>query len=174
MEALIAKRYVKALAQTSPSLEEDASILSALSQALQEGEVKRFLSSPLVDENKKASLLLELLKEAPKHLQNLIRVLAQHKRLTLIPAIYETLASRLQEQRGVYEGVVQSNETLSQETVKKLEESLKRYTGATVTLRQEEGGPDGLKVTVEDLGVEVNFSKERVKAQLIDFIERSL
>jgi F-type H+-transporting ATPase subunit delta len=31
-----------------------------------------------------------------------------------------------------------------------------------------------LRVSVDDLGIEVNFSKQRVKEQLIDFIKKSL
>jgi len=57
-----------------------------------------------------------------------------------------------------------------------LEESLKKYTGgSTIKLKQTQSDyDDGIKVAVEDLGIEVNFSKQRVKEQLIDFITKSL
>ncbi|HEO99316.1 MAG TPA: F0F1 ATP synthase subunit delta, partial [Epsilonproteobacteria bacterium] len=43
-----------------------------------------------------------------------------------------------------------------------------------IKLDQEKSDLDGLRVTVDDLGIEVNFSKQRVKEQLIDFIKKSL
>jgi len=55
-----------------------------------------------------------------------------------------------------------------------LESSLKSYTGSTIKLTHKKSDLDGIKVTVDDLGIEVNFSKERVKEQLIDFITKSL
>lgn len=55
-----------------------------------------------------------------------------------------------------------------------LEATLQTYTGATIKLTQEKSDLDGLRVSVDDLGIEVNFSKQRVKEQLIDFIKKSL
>ena len=55
-----------------------------------------------------------------------------------------------------------------------IEKALEKYTGSTITLKQEKTDLDGLRVSVDDLGIEVNFSKQRVKEQLIDFIKKSL
>ena len=55
-----------------------------------------------------------------------------------------------------------------------MEKTLKKYTGSTIKLTQEKTDLDGLRVSVDDLGIEVNFSKQRVKEQLIDFIKKSL
>jgi len=67
-----------------------------------------------------------------------------------------------------------SGEELSCDDIAKLESSLKSYTGSTIKLTHKKSDLDGIKVTVDDLGIEVNFSKERVKEQLIDFITRDL
>ena len=69
---------------------------------------------------------------------------------------------------------MKSKETLGKEELSKLEETLKRYTGSTIKLTQEKTDLDGLRVSVDDMGIEVNFSKQRVKEQLIDFIKKSL
>jgi F-type H+-transporting ATPase subunit delta len=55
-----------------------------------------------------------------------------------------------------------------------LQNSLKTYTGSTIKLTQTQSDVEGIRVPVEDLGIEVNFSKQRVKEQLIDFITKSL
>jgi F-type H+-transporting ATPase subunit delta len=92
----------------------------------------------------------------------------------LIPAIAKVLNSDLQKISNNYEGVLKSNEKLDSSALTNLEETLKKYTGSTIKLTQEKSNLDGLRVSVDDLGIEVNFSKERVKEQLIDFIKKSL
>ena len=63
---------------------------------------------------------------------------------------------------------------LGKKELSKLEKTLKTYTGSEIKLTQEKTDLDGLRVSVDDLGIEVNFSKQRVKEQLIDFIKKSL
>jgi F-type H+-transporting ATPase subunit delta len=94
--------------------------------------------------------------------------------LDLIPTIAKTLNQELQRESNRYEGVVTSRNILSGNELRELECSLQDYTGSTIKLVQKQSDLDGIKVTVEDLGIEVNFSKARVKAQLIDFITKSL
>jgi len=69
---------------------------------------------------------------------------------------------------------LRSSKELDAQEVEKLEKTLATYTGATIKLNQEKSDVDGVRVSVDDLGIEVNFSKERVKEQLIDFIKKSL
>ncbi len=94
--------------------------------------------------------------------------------MDLIPTIAKTLNQELQRESNRYEGVVTSRNILSGNELRELECSLQDYTGSTIKLVQKQSDLDGIKVTVEDLGIEVNFSKVRVKAQLIDFITKSL
>ena len=92
----------------------------------------------------------------------------------MIPAIAKVLNADLQKESNKYEGVLKSSKKLSKEELSKLEKTLKTYTGSTIKLTQEKTDLDGLRVSVDDLGIEVNFSKQRVKEQLIDFIKKSL
>jgi F-type H+-transporting ATPase subunit delta len=79
----------------------------------------------------------------------------------------------MQKESNEYDGVISSKEKLDADAVATLEATLKRYTGSSIKLSQDKSDLDGLRVDVNDLGIEVNFSKERVKEQLIDFIMKS-
>jgi F-type H+-transporting ATPase subunit delta len=81
---------------------------------------------------------------------------------------------QIQKEKNQYKGIVVSNEALSQASLDSLQETLAKYTGSKIELAQESGTIDGLKVSVEDLGIEANFSKDKVKQELIDFIKKSL
>jgi len=175
MEELIAKRYAKALSSVSIDIANAVEVLNALSEAISEREVQVALNSPMVASEKKTEMILSTLGEgADNTLVNFIKILGENKRLDLIPAIAKVLNADLQKVSNEYEGVLSSSETLDEAGLSDLEETLKKYTGSTIKLTQEKSDIDGLRVAVDDLGIEVNFSKQRVKEQLIDFIKKSL
>jgi len=175
MEELIAKRYASALLSVSKDIASIAEVLNAVTAAIEAKEVQTALTSPLVTAEMKTDMIIAALGEdADKTLVNFIKILGENKRLDLIPAIAKVLNADLQKESNQYEGVLKSSKKLGKEELSKLENTLKKYTGSTIKLTQEKTDLDGLRVSVDDLGIEVNFSKQRVKEQLIDFIKKSL
>jgi len=175
MEEIIAKRYAQALSSTIKNREDAAEVLSLLSIALENPAIKRVLLSPVVSNEKKTEMILSALDDhIDASMVNFIKILGENKRLDLIPSIARVLNTDLQKISNEYTGVISSNETLDSKTLGNLEETLERYTGSTIKLTQKKSDLDGLRVVVDDLGIEVNFSKQRVKEQLIDFIKKSL
>jgi F-type H+-transporting ATPase subunit delta len=175
MEELIAKRYATALSSASKDIKAVSALLNVLTEAISNDEVMTALTSPIVSAEKKTEMILAALgTEADDALTNFIKILGENKRLDLIPAIARVLNAELQKASNKYEGVVKSGKKLEKEELSKLEATLATYTGAEIKLKQEKSDLDGLRVSVEDLGIEVNFSKQRVKEQLIDFIKKSL
>jgi F-type H+-transporting ATPase subunit delta len=129
----------------------------------------------MVSGEKKTEMILAALRQnADSSLVNFIKILGENNRLDLIPAIAKVLNAEQQRISNQYEGVVRSTSSLDEESLNTLEETLKKYTGASIKLKQEQSDIEGLRVLVDDLGIEVNFSKQRVKEQLIDFIKKSL
>jgi F-type H+-transporting ATPase subunit delta len=175
MEELIAKRYATALSSVSKDIKGIANVLNVLTEVITTEDVKTALTSPIVPAEKKTEMILSALgNDVDTTLVNFIKILGENKRLDLIPAITKVLNSDVQKASNEYEGVLRSNKILDAAALSELEETLKKYTGSTIKLTQEKSDLDGLRVVVDDLGIEVNFSKQRVKEQLIDFIKRSL
>jgi len=175
MEELIAKRYVKALKETAKDIKKVAEILNILADAMSIKEVREFITSPLIPSEKKSELILSLLgDDADPIIVNFIKILAENKRLELIPVIAKVLNEDLRKASNKFEGIVESQENLDKNTIGELEKVLEQYSGAVIKLKQKKSNLDGLHVYVDDLGIEVNFSKTRVKEQLIDFIVRSI
>ena len=175
MEELIAKRYAQALSSVSKDLPSILEVLNVLSDVTSGSEIKTILTSPIISSEQKTAMILSTLGEdADGSLVNFIKILGENKRLDLIPAITKVLNTDQQRVSNEYEGVLKSASTLDEAVLANLEETLKKYTGSTIKLTQEKSDLDGLRVSVDDLGIEVNFSKQRVKEQLIDFIKKSL
>ncbi len=177
MEELIANRYVNALVDvTSPEQRAEFSkVLSSIAELFEDESVAEMLTSPLVPADKKTSFILDGLgEESDIKLQNFIKIIGENGRLDLLPTVAKKLNQAIQKETNEYEGVVSSSNTLGDAELAELETSLKTYTGSTIKLTQVQSDLDGIKVSVDDLGIEVNFSKQRVKEQLIDFITKSL
>jgi len=177
MEELIANRYVNALVDvvSAEQRAEFSKILTAISGVFEDDNIAEMLTSPLVSADQKTSFVLDGLGEGSDvKLQNFIKIIGENGRLDLLPTIAKKLHQAIQKETNEYEGVVTSSNTLGDAELADLEASLKTYTGSTIKLTQVQSDLDGIKVSVDDLGIEVNFSKQRVKEQLIDFITKSL
>ena len=174
MEELIAKRYAQALSSVSKDLPGILEVLNVLSEVVSSSEIKSTLTSPIISSESKTEMILSALSDDNTTLVNFIKILGENRRLDLIPAITKVLNSDQQRVSNEYEGVLKSASSLDEATLANLEETLKKYTGSTIKLTQEKSDLDGVRVSVDDLGIEVNFSKQRVKEQLIDFIKKSL
>jgi F-type H+-transporting ATPase subunit delta len=177
MEELIANRYVNALVDVTSSEQrvEFSEILTAIAGLFEDAKISEMLTSPLVTATQKTSFVLDGLgKDSDVKLQNFIKIIGENSRLDLLPVIAKKLNQAIQKEKNEYVGVVTSSNTLGDAEIADLEASLKKYTGSTIKLTQVQSELDGIKVSVDDLGIEVNFSKQRVKEQLIDFITKSL
>ncbi|RLA77425.1 MAG: ATP synthase F1 subunit delta [Epsilonproteobacteria bacterium] len=176
MEELIAKRYVDALLSVAnrEEIENYVKAINGIAKSYSDPKVRAMVIAPIISSDTKVDTILAVLgKEIDSKLTNFIKLIGEHKRLELMPAIAQVLNAQLQKESNEYDGVVRSNEALDADTIAKLEGTLNRYTGSAIKLSQEKSELDGLRVDVDDLGIEVNFSKERVKEQLIDFIMKS-
>ncbi len=174
MEELIARRYVNALSLVSKNIQDVAEVLNVLTEAISSEEVMSTLTSPIIPSEQKTEMILSAISDDDNTLVNFIKILGENKRLDLIPVISKVLNAELQKESNQYEGLVMSNEKLDKEDLSKLEKTLKKYTGSKIKLKQKKTDLDGVRVSIDDLGIEVNFSKQRVKEQLIDFIKKSL
>ncbi len=176
MAELIAKRYVRALLEVTSSEQKVtySEVLNTIASLFNDANISEKINSPLISSSTKVTFVLDGLKDADNTLINFIKILGENGRLDLIPAIAKSLNQELQKESNQYEGVVTSSNILDNNELQELEGSLQKYTGSTIKLTQKKSDLDGIKVTVDDLGIEVNFSKQRVKEQLIDFITKSL
>lgn len=177
MEALIAKRYVKALASLmdAEALANTKTLFDALSDAFKEKGFADVINDPQVEDSDKETLLLAIAEGAKSDaVNNLIKLLVEKRRLALIPAIAEALRLELAGMHKTYEGKVFSNAAVEASTLEVLSSDLSKKMDATITLAFVASDYDGIKVEVEDLGVEVSLSKTRMNAQLIEHILKAI
>ncbi len=176
MEELIAKRYVKALRQVASldEIKEIHSYMEALAELFRDWKIKEVLISPEVSKEQKLSFLLEPLKGANEKLVNFLKLLAQKDRLNVIPAIAKELKDLIAFEEKRFEGRVYSEYTLEPKDIQKIQEALAKKVGAEVILKQAPQKFDGIKVEVDTIGIEIEFSKSKIKKQLIENILKAI
>ena len=177
MEELIAKRYIKALKDGSDiaSMQNVTSIFTTLAESFKDDKFVSIVTSPNVDAKAKSEILLEAVKPANSDkLNNLIKLLVENKRINIIPAMAEELQKDLANETKTYEGVVYSDSDIDKKVIDELSSGLSKKFDSTISLTFSKTDFNGIKVEVEGLGIEINFSKDRIDSQIIEHIIKAI
>ncbi len=177
MEELIAKRYVKALNEGSDteSTQNMSDVFSVLATSFKDEKFVQIIANPNVSTSIKSEILLEAVKSAKSNkINNLIKLLVEKKRINIIPAIAQELKKEIAASSKTYEGVVYSDSEIDAKTMKELSSGLSKKFDLNVSLIFVKNDFNGIKVDVEDLGIEINFSKSRINSQIIEHIVKAI
>ncbi len=177
MEELIAKKYIKALKTNSDleSLQTISEIFSVLSESFSDEKFVNVIENPHVNMSDKAEILLAAVKPASSDvLNNFIKLLVEHKRIGIIPAIADELKKYIADSTKTYGGVIYSDSDIDAKVITDLSNGLNKKFDSTISLDFIKNDFNGIKVEVEGLGVEINFSKDRIDSQIIEHIIKAI
>ena len=176
MSGAIAKKYVNAL-MSGCNDGELAEVYGLLLQVVEAFKLEKFnniVLSPDVSSKAKEELVLSLVENKNMKFQNFIRLLSNNDRLKLIPIVIKELKYQLSLKNNTFEGSVSTNFKMSQAQILMLEENFSKKFNAKIKLNVNENSYPGIKVELDDLGVEVSFSVERLKAQMTEHILKAI
>jgi F-type H+-transporting ATPase subunit delta len=177
MEELIAKRYIKAMTNSADtaSIQNMTDVFSVLADAFKDKKFVQIINNPNVSANDKSEILLESVKSADSsQVNNLIKLLVENKRINIIPAIAQELRKKLSVSTKTYKGVIYSDSDIETKVIEELSNGLSKKFDANISLVFVKNDFNGIKVDVEDLGVEINFSKSRINSQMIEHIVKAI
>ena len=177
MEELIAKRYIKAMVSSSDvsSIENIATVFSTLADSFKNEKFVSIIENPNVSISDKSSILLDAVKSVDSNeINNFIKLIVENKRINIIPAIAEEMRKDLAKTTKTYVGTIYSDSQIDKKVITELSSALSRKFDSKITLVYVKNDFDGIKVDVEDLGVEINFSKSRIHNQMIEHIVKAI
>jgi F-type H+-transporting ATPase subunit delta len=120
-------------------------------------------------------ILLEAVKSAnSKQINNLIRLLVEKNRIGIIPALAEGLRKNLTASTKIYKGNVYSDSIIDNKVIQDLSAGLSKKFDSKISLEFIKNDFNGIKVDVEDLGIEIDFSKSRINSQIIEHIVKAI
>ncbi|MBX7490074.1 F0F1 ATP synthase subunit delta [Helicobacter turcicus] len=174
MKDLIAKRYIKALVASvsQKELGEIAPLLGKLAEANTISKFKEIIESPYVATAQKVDFILKniLDNSANTKFVNFVKVLAEHKRLGLFGELHGELSSYLATLNKEYIAQLIVNDGYEDSVLKEIESKFSKKLGVNLVLEQQVVANSGIKLVVEDLGVEVSFSQEKFISDLRNHI----
>jgi len=176
-EELIAKRYVQSLMAIldEASLDNTAELFSALATAFNESKFLQIMRSNDIAVSVKTNLVLEMVESAKSlEVNNLIKLLGENGRLPLIPAIAKDLKRQIASKKRVYNGRIYSISEIKQDSIDEIARDLGKKMGASISLQFVPSNSDGIRVVVDDLNVEIDFSKSRLNAQIVEHILKAI
>ena len=176
MDRLIANKYAKALLNGDENkLDLYIDELTKISSAIEDDNIKEMINSPMVKRADKTRWIVEALGDGTDDVViRLVEMMGENDRLALIPQVAKILNLEYKKKRNLYQGTVESSNELDGLDIAKLEDALSKYSGAMIKLEPKKSDFNGIKAEVEDLGLELNFSKDRVKNSLLDYIQKAL
>ncbi len=176
MVPVVSKKYVKALLIDSDidKANDYYSELNVLNDAYQTDKMKNIVLSPSVTKNDKYHFLLSLVDRKDKHFENFIKILVENDRIDLLPSICDELRYQISVRENRYVGNIISNEPVDQESISNIEEKLNKKFNSSIKLNSVVSDYPGIKIEIEDLGVEISFSIDRLKAQMTEHILKAI
>ncbi|QKF92813.1 F0F1 ATP synthase subunit delta [Campylobacter sp. CCUG 57310] len=176
MKELIAKKYVKALmAELSKSeLEKFIDSLNVIANAFKIHKFRNIIISPNVKSCEKVKFILSLIDETDTKFTNFIKLLGENKRLELLPAIVAELMAQKARIDNVYRGKIYGNFDISATQIEELEKSFSKRFDAKIMLEAIKSDYNGIKIELDDLGVEASFFIDRLKAQMTEYILKAI
>jgi len=177
MEELIAKRYVKAIKHSVDieSMQNMTAIFSTLAESFSNEKFIKIINNPDISKDQKSEILLAAVKSAnSKDVENLIKLLAEHNRFNVIPAIAEVMRKDIALTSKKYNGTVYSDSDIDAKVIEDLSSGLGKKFDSTISLELVKDDFNGIKVDVQDLGVEISFSESRINNQIIEHIVKAI
>ncbi len=172
----ISKRYVKALVSTlsTNELEEIQGAMGELAAATHDIKFRNIIHSPDLSKEEKSNFLLSLIEKPNDKIANFIKLLVQNGRVDELPHIAKALKSELAKIKDEYEGELISNFEVDASQVKDIESAVSKKLGKNIKLSNVVSDYPGVKVEIDDLGVEVGLSTARLQSQLVEHILKAL
>ena len=177
MEELIAKKYIRAIKSSSntTSMNDIAAIFSVLAKSFEDDKFTDIMNNPNVSSIEKSGILLDGVKSVNSQaVNNLIKLLVEKKRISVIPALAEELRKDLAHSNKSYTGFIYSNSEIDSKVIEDLSAGLSKKFDSTIVLNFHKTDFNGIKVDVEDLGIEIDFSKSRINSQMIEHIIKAI
>ena len=169
--------YSKALAQRS-DCKDFYEKLKALNDLFENEEFANFMDSKFIASSEKEKLinfLCQKLFAEKEEFNNFIKILAENKRLDLIPKIFLALSDLINKDANSSAGTIYSKQELKAEERLKLELSLSEKVGKKISLSWKASSEDqSLKVSLDELGYEIYLSKNVIKNKLEEAILKTL
>lgn len=175
MVSSVSKKYTKALAgaQSETELKQTYVSLRNISSALKISKFQDILASKDISIEQKALLISEISENKDAKFANLISLLLKAGRIEIVPAIAEGIRELLAAKSGKADGKTIASFDVDAADLSTISKALSLKLNRDIALSFEKTDTahfNGIKVEIDDLGVEVEINKDALKKSVIAHI----
>ncbi|MEE3777230.1 F0F1 ATP synthase subunit delta [Campylobacter sp. CX2-4080-23] len=177
MREVVAKKYVKALILTLDANEFDKASVEfrKLASAFSISKFNFIIDSPMIDAKSKSDFLLSLIDDnSNSKLSRFLMLLSQKHRLHLIPEISKEFEYQKAIRDSKFKGLISGNIDITPAQKSELESKFSNKFDVKVEFETIKNDFNGIKIELDDLGVEVSFSIDRLRAQMSEYILKAI
>ncbi len=176
MTSAVSKKYVKALLQgcDDNKYKEYYEKLTLLNNVFKIEKMRNIILSPTISKEEKYNFIISLIEDREIHFDNFVKILIQNDRLVLLPSICNELHYQISIKENSFVGKIVSDNALDEKSIKDIESKLSAKFNSTIKLDSVVTDYPGIKIEIEDLGVEISFSIDRLKAQMTEHILKAI
>lgn len=176
MVEIVAKKYTKALI-TSLNDNDLKVFLKDLGEIVNVFSIEKFLDiiySPCVSKSRKQNLLLELMGSDNGKIINFIKLLGEKDRFDILPFVYRELEAYIRRKNKSYIGLLYLNKKIESNVVEQIAKVLSGRFNVGLEIFQVEVQIEGIKLVIDDLGIEISFSRENFLNELKSYILKAI
>ena len=178
MTNIVARKYVNALIKvySEQELEDVRIALEKIANAMNIQKLRFILVSKEVSHAKKAELLIDISENKDAKFSNFVKLLVEKQKIDYVASMSEELRKYLVSRKGSVTGLITANFNISSEIKSSLEKSLSHRLGKKVELAVDAHPAhefDGIRVDLDDISVEVEIEKTKLKDAIIEHVLKS-
>jgi F-type H+-transporting ATPase subunit delta len=176
MVTVIAKKYVRALLEgkSLENVEGYYKDLYILNDAYSLDKMKNIILSPDISKSDKFEFIISLLDNCNNRIRNFINILVQNDRIYLLPAICDEIRYQISVRKNKFIGNIITKEAIDSDSKRNIEEKISKKFNSSISLNNIVSNYPGIKIEIKDLGVEISFSINRLKAQMAEHILKAI
>lgn len=172
MKSSLAQRYSQAFIQAfgAQGCQEFAQKGEMIKAMFGNKDFLELVHNPFVDYSKKYEVLNAILAFKDEKIQKALMLLAKSERLSLLPEILSDILSFKSLESKTCEAIVYCNSKLSEEMREKISKILCQKLNLAISVKEQLWDKDGIKCVIDELDLEVSFSKEMFVSNLQKYI----
>lgn len=172
MKNALSQRYSSAFIETfgSRGCQEFIKEKEAIKTLFESRDFMDLIGNPFIDYSKKYEFVNEVLGFKDETIKQSLLLLAKSGRLGLLPEIVDEVSISASSADRKYRAVVYCNSKMSNEMLEKISKILCQKLNLNIEVEEQIWDKDGIKCVINELDLEVSFSKELFVSNLQKYI----
>ncbi len=173
---VIAKKYARSIYDSYKGDTKNAlEALTKIITASDNDDYNKVIQNPFFSDAQKSEFVLSIIDTKEDKVINFIKLLAKKNKLIVLPLIINYLNLFYLNDSGKYEGSIFASEAMSQKDVDNLSKLVSKKISKDVSLSYKKDSEfNGVKISIEQLDLELVFSKDYIRNKLASHILKAI